>query len=233
MEENKNKQKIKYIVIMLLLIVIFALTYIFLTRKATLAPETPVRVVDTTQDVSGPGVYEDQVIKLSYPEGWKKQEVNEPVKTAVLNKKNYTLVVATDYLTKSNIDPAAVSALVSTIVPWLPQENATECLKYLEDETKEVGGGVKLHNLYFNSNTASPEIKKKCGNPTMGGVLWYGSYFGQNREYFIGPDLSHQIFAAVVYHTDAADKLPYKGDANLSSVLKEAAEMVKNIEYKK
>ncbi len=232
MEDNKNNKKTLYVLLLLLLIVLLVAGY-FIFMKKSPATDSKIKVTNTSEDISKPGVYEDEVIKLAYPEGWKKQEVAQPVKTAILNKKNYTVVVATNYLTAGNIDPGQLAELVSTVVPWLPLENATECMKYLTDETKTVNGNVKLHNLYFSTGSASADVKKKCGNPSMGGVLWYGSYFEQNGEYFIGPDLTRQIFAAVVYHADSADKLPYKGDANLATILNEAVEMIKNIEYKK
>ncbi len=232
MEEDKNNHKIWYIILLVLVLILIVGIY-FLIKKKTPAIQPRIKVDTTTEDVSKSGTYEDELIELSYPEGWKKQEVTQPVRTAILNKKNYTVAVATNYLTAGNVDPAKLSELISTVVPWLPQESAFDCLEYLTDETKDMGGNIKLHNLYFSTGSASADIKKKCGNPSMGGVLWYGSYFEQNGEYFIGPDLTHQIFAAVVYHTDSADKLPYKGDANLATVLKEAGEMIKSIVYKK
>jgi hypothetical protein len=232
MEEDKNNHKIWYIILLVLMLILIAGIY-FLSKKKTPATQPRIKVDTTAEDVSKPGTYEDEVIKLAYPEGWKKQEVAQPVKTAILNKKNYTVVVATNYLTLGYVDYAQLSELISEIVPWLPQQNVVDCMKYLTDETKVVNDNLKIHNLYFSTGSASADVKKKCGNPSMGGVLWYGSYFEQNGEHFFGPDLTHQIFAAVVYHADSADKLPYKGDANLATVLKEAGEMVKNIEYKK
>jgi hypothetical protein len=232
MENNKNNKKTLYAILLLLLIVLLVAGYfIFMKRRPVTEPK--IKVTNTSEDISKPGVYEDEVIKLAYPEGWKKQEVADPVKTAILNKKNYTVVVATNYLTAGNVDPGKLSELIAVVAPWLPQETAFDCRDYLTDETKTLNNNIKLHNLYFSTGSASADVKKKCGNPSMGGVLWYGSYFEQNGEYFIGPDLTHQIFAAVVYHTDSADKLPYKGDANLATILNEATEMVKNIEYKK
>jgi hypothetical protein len=102
----------------------------------------------------------------------------------------------------------------------------------LVNEERSVDDSIVLHNLYLNASMAPLESKAACGNPTVGGVLWYGAYFGKGSSYFLADTNGGQILAVVRYNVGSVNNLPYKGDADLKQVLDEASAIIKTMQLK-
>lgn len=230
MEENKkNKKTLLVLLLLLLLGVALVLVYIFSKPKTgpfkLKSPDGPV-------DTSKPGVYEDDRIKLGYPAGWERKDIDDAqLKGVQLTKAQYVFTVISNFVQASGVEGGKFSEIAAQVAPWISANDAMSCITHLNTEDREVARGVKLHNLYFAPSSASSEVKSQCGKPTIGGVLWYGSYFADNG-YFIGNPGTGEIIAAISYAVKSADQVPYKGDSNLQHILEEASTMIKEMQIK-
>lgn len=233
MQEAPKSKKTLWIVLILLLLIIlgFILVYIFILSKPKTGP-LKVKVPDVVVDVSKPGVYEDERVKFTYPAGWERKDIADPyLKGVQLTKAQYVFTVVTNYVQASGVEGGRFSEIAAQVAPWLAQNDVMSCVENLSNEPKTVKDSIQLHNLYFTPSGASVEARAQCGDPTIRGVLWYGSYFSDNG-YFIGKPENKQIIAGIYYAVDSANKLPYKGDSNLQHVLEETSEMVKGMQIK-
>lgn len=231
MEEYKKSKKGLWILLILLFLFILVVGIYIVTRPQT-GPFKIKLPGDTLVDTSKPGVYEDDKIKLNYPAGWARYDmVDGKSRGVVLKKAQYTFTVITNFVRASGAGGGRFSEIAQQVMPWLSPNNALSCIEHVSNDERQVVRQIRLHNLYFSPSSADAATKSICGNPTIGGVLWYGSYFSDNG-YFIGKPESGEIVVGVSYNATSPDQVPYKGDSNLQYILEEASTMIKEMQIK-
>ena len=138
--------------------------------------------------------------------------------------------------------------------PWLP------CPSEIQGSEAVTNNKLTRRDLYFDTAHASKKALADCGNPSVKGTLWYGSYFvetchGKDTPRACGSffltyqDLSGkspqprtvngsttsgewQMVYAMTLDTKTPDTLPLKNDPGLLAVLREASGIVGSILYK-
>jgi hypothetical protein len=229
MEENKKDKKLVVIIGVLLLLLLGILYWIFFRRPL---PKDENNLVKDQTPLVQSGVYEDDVIKMKILPGWQYKNLSRPEVGVELSKDKYVMTVITNFKQNAASEGGVFSDISSRVIPWINPGEAQQCFGVLSNESREVGK-FKINNLYFAPGSAEIDTKIACGNPTIGGVLWYGSYFNQGSGFlFHQATAETSIVITLKYQTNSANNAPYKGDSALQRVVDETSTMVKGIEFK-
>lgn len=208
-------------------------------------------------------VFEDDRIRVVIPAGWSVQPATEHVSGdkifdlpigALLTKGKYRLYLLTHYGQASGIEGGRFSEVVQYVSPWIDMSESPwlPCPSEIQGSQAVADKKLARQDLYFDTADASEKALAECGNPTVKGTLWYGSYFverchGKDTPRACGsffltyqdvsgkePQLHNdwQMVYAMTLDTKSPDALPMKDDSGLRAALREASEVVRSIVYK-
>ena len=231
MEEQNKKNKTALIVIIIVLLLLLLLGVYFLFLRKSPNGEPAIKLVSTNPVTKG-GIYEDEVIKMQVLPEWGKRVLKAPQQGVELLKDKYVITVVTNFVSAGGVEGGRFSEVALLTTPWLTPQTASDCEGAISKEESSVTDSIMVHNMYFYASGADFNTKQKCGNPRVGGELWYGTYFGTGNYFSISAPLSKQVYIGIKYDTDSLDNAPWKGDASLQKVISDASEMVKMMEFK-
>lgn len=216
-------------------------------------------------------VFEDDRIRVEIPARWAFQTATEHVGGdtsfelpvgALLIKGRYRLYLLSHEGQASGIDGGRFSEVVQYISPWMDMSESPwlPCPSEIQGSEAVTNNKLTRQDLYFDTAHASKKALADCGNPSVKGTLWYGSYFvetchGKDTPHACGSffltyrDLSGklpqprtvsgstianewQMVYAMTLDAKTPDALPMKDDPGLHEVLREASGIVRSIVYK-
>lgn len=202
----------------------------------------------------GPGVYEDDELRVTIPAGWIRASSNYPslepyraggivvVGNAVLQadarlllqKDGYTLALA--YRTQHASGVLGGRFVEAFNLPWLSPDRAESCSAVLTHRSQPATSALLFENMLIDNGSAN--VREQCGVPNdvlIGEQRWYGGYFTHDRGYFF--DESCEGCGSKLYSlTSAAEtpaQLPAVGDLHLKKMIAEAIDIVESIHYKR
>jgi hypothetical protein len=245
---------------------------VFVAFLCLMVPFTiPKRAECQMKSTTPQSVFEDDRIRVEIPAGWSVQPATEQVSGdkpfelpigALLTKGKYRLYLLSHQEQASGIEGGRFSEVVQYISPWI---NISEspwlpCPSEIQGSEAVTDNKLTRQDLYFDTAHASKKALADCGNPSVKGTLWYGSYFvetchGKDTPHACGSffltyqDLSGkspqlrtvngsttsnewQMVYAMTSDTKTPDTLPMKNDSGLLAVLREASGIVGSILYK-
>jgi hypothetical protein len=216
-------------------------------------------------------VFEDDRIRVEIPAGWSAQPATEHVSGdkpfelpigALLSRGKYRLYLLSHKEQASGIEGGRFSEVVQYISPWINMSESPwlPCPSEIQGSEAITDNKLTRQDLYFDTAHASKKALADCGNPSVKGTLWYGSYFFETchdkdtpracGSFFLTyQDLSGkypqprtvngsttsdewQMVYAMTLDTKIPDALPMKDDPGLRAVLREASGIVGSIVYK-
>ena len=216
-------------------------------------------------------VFEDDRIRVEIPAGWSVQPATEHVSGdkpfelpigALLTKGKYRLYLLSHQEQSSGIEGGRFSEVVQYIAPWIDMSESPwlPCPSEIQGSGAVTDNKLTRQDLYFDTAHATKKALADCGNPSVNGTLWYGSYFVETCHgkdtpracgsfFLIYEDLSGknpqprtvngstrskewQMVYAMTLDTKTPNALPMKNDPGLLAVLREASVIVGSIVYK-
>lgn len=208
-------------------------------------------------------VFEDDRIRVEIPSGWSVQPAtvqvsgDKPLELligALLTKGKYRLYLLSHYEQASGIEGGRFSEVVQFVSPWIDMSESPwlPCPSKIQGSEEVTDKKLTRQDLYFDTALASKKAIADCGNPSVKGTLWYGSYFvetchGKDTPRACGgffltyqdlsgkypqPRTEWQMVYAMTLDTRTPDDLPMKDEPGLRAVLREASEIVGSIVYK-
>lgn len=220
----------------------------------------------TTQQLTDtqPTVFEDDRISVAVPDSWTaapqimmatgmQGTIEIPI-GETLTKNQYKLYLLTHHGQASGVEGGRFGEVAMYVAPWVDRTDPWACSSFMEENATPVTKQLSRVDLYFDSTKATPDALAQCGNPTVQGTLWYGSFFTETCPenpplgsecggYFLNYNkLSSkksaettsemQMTYTISYDTMDANILPQKGDTVLEELLQEASAVVESISYK-
>ena len=216
-------------------------------------------------------LFEDDRIRVEIPAGWSVQPATEHVSGdkpfelpigALLTKGKYRLFLLSHQEQASGIEGGRFSEVVQYISPWINMSESPwlPCPSEIQGSEAVTDNKLTRQDLYFDTAHASKKALADCGNPSVKGTLWYGSYFvetchGKDTPRACGsffltyedlsgknpqprtvngstPNDEWQMVYAMTLDTKTPNTLPMKNDPGLLAVLREASLIVGSIVYK-
>jgi len=172
---------------------------------------------------------------------------------ALLTKGKYRLYLLTHQEQVSGIEGGRFAEVVQYISPWMNMSESPwlPCPSETQGSEAVVDNNLTRQDLYFDTTHATKKALADCGNPSVRGTLWYGSYFveachGRDTprtcgSFFLryhdlsgkspqprtvnGSTLSDewQMVYAITLDTETPDALPTKDDPSLLTALRKQA----------
>jgi hypothetical protein len=235
----------------------FFFAFLFLVASLTMSQNAAPQ----PKDKGSQNVFEDDRIRVGIPSGWSVQPATETVtgeKTyqspigALFTKDHYKLYLLSHHGQASGVEGGRFSEVVEYVSPWIDMSESPWLPCPSQGSEAVTNNKLSRMDLYFDTSHVSKKALADCGNPTVKGALWYGSYFSETCQAEDSPnacggffltyqDLSGkppqdsnewQMTYALTYDTATPNALPMKGDSELRRVLQEANEIVSSIVYK-
>jgi hypothetical protein len=207
---------------------------------------------------------------VGIPAGWSVQPATEHVSGdkpfelpigVLLTKGKYRLYLLS-HEQQACVEGGRFSEVVEYIFPWVDMSESPwlTCPSEIQGSEAVTDNKLTRQDLYFDTADARKKALADCGNPSVKGALWYGSYFvetchGKDTPRACGSffltyqDLSGkkpqprtvngsttsdewQMVYAITLDTKTPDVLPMKNDPGLRAVLREASGIAGSIVYK-